>query len=337
MPPPPLQVLPGVLAAHTHLDGSGRHGDARASARDLAPPVALATASTNNDSAAASNPAGAAGEEDPAVLYVRGLLAWASGARGEGLALLERSVEAQLARVEDLPPGLELFSRLEAGRALGVARRLVAARGADPRRPGEAPAPALVKGIRCVGLRCPPHHQAHGRAPRARKPRGLPRATEHRKPGSACWLPPTDFAKQRRGRAAAHGSGSLGAVLTQTRPSPLPAPSSSPLLPPGGAARILEALGRFTGQLPEATRLYARALFLNGSLDAAARKAGEALRGAPGDAGGAPLGGQHLRAAGAGGARGGSVIGIQNSCFPPRRGSVFRVGSRQPRRPPPTA
>ncbi len=36
--------------------------------------------------------------------------------------------------------------------------------------------------------------------------------------------------------------------------------------------RILEALGRYTGQLPAAQLLYARALYLNGSLDAASRK-----------------------------------------------------------------
>ncbi|GBF90474.1 hypothetical protein Rsub_03470 [Raphidocelis subcapitata] len=203
-----LELLPGVLAAHARLDASGRHGGAAAaSEHDFAPPVALAaiTDRTADSSAAggtAGDPAsGAAGtgvEEPSALLYLRGLLAWASGERGGGLSLLERSVERQLSEVEDLglPPGLELFSRLEAARALGVVRRLVAAHGADPRQPGEAPAPALVKGI-----------------------------------------------------------------------------------------RILEALGRYTGQLSEACRLYARALYLNGSFEAAGRKAAEALRAAPDDAG----------------------------------------------------
>jgi len=47
---------------------------------------------------------------------------------------------------------------------------------------------------------------------------------------------------------------------------------------------ILESLSRYTHQLPEPQILYARALYLNGSLDAAARKVADALRRCPDDA-----------------------------------------------------
>jgi hypothetical protein len=82
------------------------------------------------------------------IAYLRGRLAWAKGARGEAMALLERSVQLQLAEAEEAPLGLEQFAALDAARALGVVRLMLGAQGADPRQSGEAPSPAVGKSIR---------------------------------------------------------------------------------------------------------------------------------------------------------------------------------------------
>jgi hypothetical protein len=145
---PPPQLLPDLLAAHTHLGeppNKARSGNGTATASSPAPLV-LATAPGGDSGAAAGGDAG----EGPAVLlYLRGLLAWARGRQSEGLLLLERSVQRLLTEVEEAPLGLPLFGDLEVARVLAVVRRLLATVGPDPRQPGEAPASALAKSVRC--------------------------------------------------------------------------------------------------------------------------------------------------------------------------------------------
>jgi hypothetical protein len=110
------------------------------------------------------------------LLHTRGLLAWARGDRGGALPLLERAAQLRMAEAEQRPLGLELFASLDAAASLGAARALVAAHGADPRQPGEAPSPALGAAVRCAraGARpgLPPSLLASKPAPlgRARPP-----------------------------------------------------------------------------------------------------------------------------------------------------------------------
>ncbi|KAI8469287.1 MAG: intraflagellar transport protein [Monoraphidium minutum] len=201
-----MQMLPDLLAA-------SRPPPRRASASSACD-LALMTVALPKGGAATSDNAATSDGDLPVVagggggggenvredkmtdlVYLRGLIAWARGRRGDALLLLERAAQLQLAEAEDAAPGLEQLAAAAPARLLGVVRRLLGAQGADPRAAGEAPSPAVSK---CI--------------------------------------------------------------------------------------RILEALGRFTGQLPAAQLLYARALYLNGALDAAARKAADALRGDPGDA-----------------------------------------------------
>jgi len=157
---PTLQLLPDLLAAHATM-GTQLHR-ASSSATDTDPLIAVAALTTASATHTGSRtdssgllPSSSTASQDckePALLYLRGLREWSLGRKSEGLALLERSVQALLSEAERWPLGLELFGELEVARVLGVVRRLVGAAGADPRQSGEVASPVLAKSVRCVRL-----------------------------------------------------------------------------------------------------------------------------------------------------------------------------------------
>jgi hypothetical protein len=147
LPSAPPQLLPELLAAHAHL------APRRASSGSVGGVPAPVTLPATGEAAGGS---GGAEGEPPALAHLRGLLAWARGRQAEGVALMERAVQLRLAEAEEAPLGLDLFADLEPHRALDAVRRLLAAAGGEPRQPGEAPAPALARCVRC-GLCRQPH------------------------------------------------------------------------------------------------------------------------------------------------------------------------------------
>jgi hypothetical protein len=97
--------------------------------------------------------AGGSAEEDvhqqePLLMYLKGLLAWKQGKQQEGLHLLQQGMEQQLEAVEDLPYGLAMFGALNGSRMLGTVRLLLDSFGGDPRQPSDPPSLLLSNCIR---------------------------------------------------------------------------------------------------------------------------------------------------------------------------------------------
>lgn len=87
-------------------------------------------------------------QEEPLLLYLRGMLAWKQGKQQQGLQQLQQYMELQLAAVEDLPYGLGMFAMLNASRILGLLRMLLDSAGGDPRQPTDPPSPMLANCIK---------------------------------------------------------------------------------------------------------------------------------------------------------------------------------------------
>lgn len=87
-------------------------------------------------------------QEEPLLMYLRGLLAWKQGLQQDGLQLLQQALEQQLEAVEDLPYGLAMFGALNASRILGLIRMLLDSFGGDPRQPSDPPSQLLTNCIR---------------------------------------------------------------------------------------------------------------------------------------------------------------------------------------------
>lgn len=87
-------------------------------------------------------------QEEPLLMFLRGLLAWKQGRQQDGLQLLQQGLEQQLEAVEDLPYGLAMFGALNASRILGLIRMLLDSFGGDPRQPSDPPALVLSNCIR---------------------------------------------------------------------------------------------------------------------------------------------------------------------------------------------
>lgn len=90
-------------------------------------------------------------QEEPLLLYLRGMLAWKQGRQQDGLQQLTQFMELQLNSVEDLPYGLGLFELLHASRILWLLRMLLDSAGGDPRQPTDPPSPMLANCIRSAG------------------------------------------------------------------------------------------------------------------------------------------------------------------------------------------
>jgi tetratricopeptide repeat protein 21B len=82
-------------------------------------------------------------EDEPLLLYLKGLLAWKQGKQQEGLLQLQQFVEQQLESVDDLPFGLELIVALNISRFFRLLHTLLLSVGGDPRLPSDPPSPVL--------------------------------------------------------------------------------------------------------------------------------------------------------------------------------------------------
>lgn len=87
-------------------------------------------------------------QEEPLLLYLRGMLAWKQGQQQEGLQQLQQYMELQLNMAEDVPYGLGIFVQLHASRIMGLLHILLDSAGGDPRQSSDPPSPMLANCIR---------------------------------------------------------------------------------------------------------------------------------------------------------------------------------------------
>ncbi|KAG2502129.1 hypothetical protein HYH03_000619 [Edaphochlamys debaryana] len=100
-----------------------------------------------------ADPAAGSSNDNPTLLYLKGLLAWKQGGSSEGLGLLERAIAAQFAAAgEHTGPSLDMYAALNPARITLVVRLLLQAIGGEPRAPTEAPSPIISKVTRALDL-----------------------------------------------------------------------------------------------------------------------------------------------------------------------------------------